>query len=80
MNLQDWFYVVAIIFMIINIILFLTAVIALWYIKNKITQIREDLAENIENWMVKPAETAMNIGAAVASIAIKRVKKLINRK
>jgi uncharacterized membrane protein len=79
MDLQNTFYTLAIIFMILGIILLIGIAVLLFYIKNKISDIHENVNQKI-NKFVEPAEIAMGIGSVVAEGAAKKVRKLLKGK
>jgi uncharacterized membrane protein YciS (DUF1049 family) len=62
-----------------GIIMLIALVIAVFYIKNKIDTIANNVEKQIERIKEQPGDVAMDIGSAVAASAIKKVKKLMTR-
>lgn len=79
MDLQNTFYTLAIIFMVLGIVLLIGIAVLLFYIKNKIAEIHENVNDKI-NKFVEPAEIAMGMGSVIAEGAAKKVRKLLKRK
>jgi hypothetical protein len=78
MNLENVFYVLAIIFMILQIAIMIGLVIAILIIKKKIDQIHAQIQDKIDSVAAltsKPAQVAYKIGGSLASILSKFVKK-----
>ncbi|MGE5042343.1 MAG: hypothetical protein ACM3IJ_05590 [Candidatus Levyibacteriota bacterium] len=73
MNLQDAFYVVGIIFMGLFILLFITMIILLFYIKKKIWDIYESL-------IISPKHAAGKIGARIAEAAVSQASRVLRKK
>ena len=54
-------------------------VVAVFYIKNKIDQIQQQVEEKINNF-VRPAEMAMNVGTSIAATAMDTFRKFNKKK
>lgn len=79
MDLQTVFYLVGIIYMTFATILLIAMVIVVFYIKKKITDIHDQVNEKIHTFTTKPADVALEVGAAVATSAVKKMKDIINK-
>ena len=83
MDLQNTFYLMAIIFMSLLIIITLAVAVILFYIMKKIADVQKAIDKQIDRlnrFTADPADTAANIGAAVANTAINQVKRMIKKK
>ena len=78
MSLQDWFYLVGIIYMIGGILLVFFIAIIFYLVYRKIDGLHDYLTGKIEA-IAHPAELAVGIGSGVAKTAIKGVRKIIDR-
>lgn len=79
MDVQNIFYTVGIIFMILAIVLMIIIGYVLFVIKQRITQLTQTFEERIQavtHFVDDPADAAMSIGSIVADTAVKKVKKL----
>lgn len=72
MNLQDIFYLVAIVTMSLLTILFVVLLVLVFYLKNKI----DDLIDALSH----PKRIATSVGEAVVDTALDQVAKLTSRK
>lgn len=79
MTLENVFYTLAIIYMILGFIVSLVLLFAVFYIKRKIEEIHHNIETQIERIKEKPGDVAMDIGSAIAATAIKQVKKRFSR-
>ncbi len=75
MTLENVFYTLAIIYMVLGFIVSLVLLFAVIYIKKKIDDIHQNIEVQIERIKEKPGDFAMDIGSAIAATAIKQVKK-----
>lgn len=75
MTLENVFYTLAIIYMILGFIVSLVLLFAVIYIKRKIEEIHHNIEVQIERIKEKPGDFAMDIGSSIAASAIKQVKK-----
>ncbi len=83
MTLQNIFYVVGIVFMILYTLLLLAVVILLFYIKNKISQVYgniEDKIHSVKKVVDQSESLAASMGAAFADTAVKQMQKIAKRK
>lgn len=77
MSLQDWFYTIGLIYMTLGIILLLALVVFVFYIKKKVDELQRTFEEKmaiISRITSHPAETAVDIGASLADLAIDKIK------
>ena len=72
MNLQDVFYLVAIVTMSLLTVLFVVLLVLVFYLKNKI----DDLIDALSH----PKRIATSVGEAVVDTALDQVAKLTSRK
>lgn len=77
MDLQNTFYVLAIIYMVLGIVILIGIGVGIFFIKKKIDEIQKMIQEKI-NAFSQPAEMAMNMGSVVAGAAIEKVKSMIS--
>lgn len=75
MTLENVFYSLAIAYMILGLIVSVILLFAVLYIKRKIEEIQYNIEEQVERIKEKPGDFAMDIGTAIATSAIKQVKK-----
>lgn len=75
MNLETTFYSLGILFMTLMIVIMIALIVAVFYIKNKITEIHSDVNRKIAAFR-EPAEVALEMGSA----AIDTVKNLTRKK
>lgn len=83
MTLENTFYVMAIICMTLGIVILLTLVVAVLYIKQRVTEMEKAVREKmdiISNVAAHPGEAAVGIGASLAEAAIERVKTAFAKK
>ena len=77
MNLQDVFYVVAIIYFVIQIVLFLGVLYFLLYLRkelNKLTVLLERQMNTFRDVVRHPEDMAANVGAYVADKAVSKLR------
>jgi uncharacterized membrane protein len=82
-TLQVTFYIMGIIFMSIQIVLFIIVIILLFYIKAKVTEVTkmvEERIEEVKNIIRHPGEIAATVGTAVATTAINKVSDIMRSK
>lgn len=80
MTLQDFFYVVGLIYMSLGIILLIALVIAVFYIKRRIDVLHKTFDSKLEmigRITSHPAESAADFGASLAEAAIEKVKSAL---
>ena len=75
MTLENVFYSLAIVYMILGFVISLVLLFAVIYIKRKIDEIHHSIEVQVERIKEKPGDFAMDIGSAIAASAIKQVKK-----
>ena len=83
MTLENTFYVLGIIFMVMNIAILLGIVIGVFYIKKKIEEIQQNIEEKIatvKEVTSEPALLARGAGAIAATVLSYGLKKVFNRK
>lgn len=83
MSLQDIFYTVGLVYMGMGIVLLLAIVVAVFYIKKKVTDMHRTFEEKLEfiaRITSRPAESAVDIGASLAENVIERVKAALDKK
>jgi cell shape-determining protein MreC len=83
MDLQNTFYVVAIVFMTLFILLFIGVVVLMFVIQRKLSALYTSIDEKISSVkyaMDRPREIAASIGAAVADKAINSIGKMTSKK
>ena len=67
MNLQDTFYFLGIIFMILSLFILIGIVVLVFYIKNKITYIHDqidDKLKDVNNYAVAPVKKVIDVATA----------------
>jgi len=79
MNVQDIFYTLGIVFMVLGIGILVTIGLVLWTIMRKVTYIHNLIETNIQRFSDNSAEVAMEIGSKMANVAVKKVKEAFNR-
>lgn len=82
-GLQTTFYIIGIIYMTLQVLLFVIIVVLLFYIKNKVTNIVtivEERIDMIRNIVKHPGDIATSVGTAVATTAIDKVSDLFRSK
>lgn len=82
MNLQDIFYLSAIIFMISGIILTLTITIVFILLYRKVSDVRNFLFHNVQDLLHKvlnPGETAVAIGSGAAKLLVKKLRNFTRK-
>lgn len=79
MNIQDIFYSLGIVFMVLAIGILITIGIVLWTIKKKVTYIHNLIETNIQRFSDNSADVAMEIGSKMANMAVKKVKESLHR-
>lgn len=77
MSLQNFYYVYAIIFMTLYLLLLIAGVVGVFYIKHRIDELTKMVGDKIDDLKQKPADVAMDLGTSVALGAIKRLRKII---
>lgn len=83
MSLQDLFYIVGLFYMTMCIVLLLSLVVAVFYIKKKVGDLEhtfEKKLEIISQAASHPAEAAVGIGASLAEAAVDRIKEALEGK
>jgi hypothetical protein len=78
MNLENTFYVLGIIYMVLGFVMMIGLIIAFFYIKAKIDHIQTIVDEKLDQLKNRPGDFAMDIGSAMAASAIKKVKKKLS--
>ena len=79
MNVQDVFYSLGIVFMVMGIGILVTIGVVLWTIMRKVTYIHNLIETNIQRFSDNSADVAMEIGSKMANVAVKKVKEAFNR-
>lgn len=82
MDLQNWFYLIGIIYMILGIIILIIIGVVLIMLKQKITHLTDTIEQRVEmvsRIVADPTDVAFNVGSHVANKAINKVKSLINK-
>jgi len=82
MDLQNTFYIVAIVFMTVATIISFSILIFLIYSMKKVSSLIDILEVNLkkaENMVSHPQETASAIGSAVVDTTISRVEEMIGK-
>ena len=79
MNVQDVFYTLGIIFMVLGIGILVTIGLVLWTIMRKVTYIHNLIETNIQRFSDNSADVAMEIGSKMANVAVRKVKEAFNR-
>lgn len=83
MTLENTFYVLGIIFMVMNIAILIGLVIAVFYIKKKIEEISlmvDEKIETVKEVVSAPAVLAEGAGAVAMSLVSFALKRLLRRK
>ena len=83
MTLENTFYVLGIIFMVMNIAILLGIVIGVFYIKKKIEEIQQNIEEKIatvKEVTSEPALLARGAGVIAATVLSYGLKKVFNKK
>ena len=79
MELQNFFYTVAIIFMVLAIGLILSIAIVFFMVYQKLSRLH-NLVEKKFLGLIAPAEVAVEVGSTVAKAAAKKVKEILEPK
>jgi len=82
MTLENTFYVLGIIFMVLNIAILVGIVVGVFFIKKKIEEIQQNVEEKIatvKEVTSQPAELARGMGAVVAGLVSFGLKRIIKR-
>ena len=79
MNVQDIFYSLGIVFMVLGIGILVTIGVVLWTIMRKVTYIHNLIETNIQRFSDNSADVAMEIGSKMANVAVKKIKEAFNR-
>jgi hypothetical protein len=82
MTLENTFYVLGIIFMVLNIAILVGIVVGVFFIKKKIEEIQQNVEEKIatvKEVTSQPAELARGMGAIVAGLVSFGLKRIIKR-
>ncbi|GEM_PF-4463817 len=83
MTLQNVFYVLAILWMSISLLMLIGIVALLLFIKNKIATAHDNIMHKIASFTHSATvvnDVAAGVGAAVAATTAKRIRKFMNRK
>ena len=83
MNLENVFYVMAIFYMTLGIIILIMLVVAVFYIKQKVTEMEKMVKEKIDiisEVASHPGEAAVGLGAAMAGAAVEKIKTAFESK
>lgn len=83
MNLQETFYILGIIYMVVTLILYLFVVIALFALKKKIDTVTRTIEEKVDfvsQLAHDPTRFAMMFGSSIASKAVKKVTTVMRKK
>lgn len=83
MSLQDTFYVVAIAFMVLHILLLIGIAIILFIIKRKISEVTNNVEErfySIKDAFFNPGEIVRGIGTIVANKAFEKISNFAQNK
>jgi hypothetical protein len=76
MDLQNTFYIVAIVFMILHILLLLGIAVTLYVIKRKISEVSATVEERfylVKEAITNPGQIARGLGAIVANKALEKI-------
>lgn len=82
MTLENTFYVLGIIFMVLNIAILVGIVVGVFFIKKKIEEIQQNVEEKIatvKEVTSQPAELARGMGAIAAGIVSFGLKRIFKR-
>jgi len=79
MSVQDIFYALGIIFMVLGIGILVTIGLVLWTIMRKVTYIHNLIETNIQRFSDNSADVAMEIGSKMANVAVNRVKQAFRK-
>jgi len=79
MSVQDIFYALGIIFMVLGIGILVTIGLVLWTIMRKVTYIHNPIETNIQRFSDNSADVAMEIGSKMANVAVNRVKQAFRK-
>jgi len=77
MDIQELFYTVGVIYMIMSIALILMIAIIFYLVYRKVSDLH-NLIQNKILRFVEPAEIAVGVGATVAKTALKKVQKFMD--
>lgn len=83
MTLENTFYVLGIIFMVMNIAILIGIIIGVFYIKKKIEEIHlsiEEKIETVKEVTSQPAALARGAGAIAASVLSFGIKRMFGKK
>lgn len=82
MDLQNWFYLIGVIYMIVGIIILIVIGVVLIMLKQKITHLTETIEQRVEmvsRIVADPTDVAFSVGSHFANKAIKKVKKMMSK-
>lgn len=82
MDLQSWFYLIGIIYMVLAIIILIAIGYVLFALKQKVTHLTNTIEERVEmvsRMVADPTDVAFNVGTHVANKAAKKVKSLFSK-
>lgn len=77
MGLQNFFYIFAIVFMSLYLIILIIVVVGVFYIKSKIDALYNTIESKLDDLKHKPADVAMDLGTSVALGILKKIRKLV---
>lgn len=83
MSLENVFYIMAIFYMVLGIILLFALVVGVFYIKKKVDDLQKSIEKKmdmVQKIVHNPAETAIDIGASLAESAIEKFKNVMEKK
>lgn len=83
MTLQNIFYILAIICMLLALGILIAIAILVFYIKKKITQIHNQIENKINTLtrgILQPSDVAVGVGSKVAEIALDTVKGMFRKR
>jgi hypothetical protein len=80
MDLQNTFYVLAIIFMAVNLLLLIAIAVGAFILVKKVSELKTDIENKIEMLKSRPAEIAANLGAAMADSAVRKISKIVSKR
>lgn len=81
--MENIFYVMAIFYMVLGVILMIALVIGVFYIKRKIDVLQDTFEKKldmVQKIVHNPAETAIDLGASLAESALGKFKTILDKK
>ncbi len=82
-QLESTFYILGIIYMVLNIVLLVGIGIGIYYIVRQVLDIRRQVTEKIkivENAIQHPEETAAKVGMSILKAGLRKAKKVFKQK